>query len=72
MTAARCLCSHTALSHNHREGQCWSTACGCQSFRPRDGHECRTCYGTGQHVVDEGWRFEVSLCEVCHGKGVGA
>jgi hypothetical protein len=30
--AIRCLCSHI----QHRNGQCWSRACGCQTNRPAD------------------------------------
>lgn len=29
----RCRCSHAKSQHTRGAGQCWSTVCGCGSFR---------------------------------------
>ena len=32
----RCLCSHAKTNHTRGEGQCWSAACGCSTYRQKE------------------------------------
>jgi hypothetical protein len=67
-----CKCSHAASLHSrltyHGKLSCWSTACGCQVYRPAVSSTrlidyCLSCRGTGADQDGDD-------CLWCHGTGL--